>query len=81
MNRAQRRLLQKQKLKGAIKMSEENKRSKEDINKEYTQVCQAAGDLAYRIEVLKGTLNSMLSRMEALNKEVNELNEATNGQS
>lgn len=50
-------------------------RKLEDVQKEYIAACQAAGDMAYRIECFKAELQKLMDKMVELNKEANTLAE------
>lgn len=60
-------------------------RKLEDVQKEYIAACQAAGDMAYRIECFKAELQKLMDKMVELNKEAAEASktaseEDSNGQ-
>lgn len=56
------------------------KRSVEDIRKEYAQFCNSVGQIEYQIQVLKRDQDAIMARMSQLNIEAAEaIKEQSNG--
>lgn len=48
-------------------------RTRQDIEKEYQQMCMTLGDRNYRIQVLKAEVDELVRKLAELNKEASAL--------